>query len=641
MPNGIKKQVLGSNGTPTGEFRYYTESVAGSGVYDVLIPEPSSMTPARIGIRSLAPYKPEPVQVFNPQQFGVGDYYHPNFTCAIDFTDGKTVPERKALGINLFNAPTMDDAQKGALTFGEGMLYITESTCHKELEGPGVYESSLQTYFQKIWQYIPALGYGIDVGIKYAIFNIETSLGWGRDVYGQGGHWAKTWDQAKSLSIVCEKDGVTRTLEQLHNQGPAEWDREFTTRRANRMTLLLLVAREKGYPGLKVSFGASPYQGQPRIDFATGNSVFTDGACNVNHIGGSGNVITLNRPGGGTSTYTMAGNQWDYEDFVTGYYYDFYFDVPVRQDFIDIWVNKLPHTQNYPYIWSKMGVRHVFADEKGYIQLNRQRMLARQGVVRPFKRQVEPMYEANAAGIVAGQWVEANQGGEIFRVPHTHLQSSILYADLNKFDTPKVWQQPYEMDAFYCVTRFFAGNDEGWGFHMFPFNFAPESVRFPIINTNYYKHEMHTITAIHQARKRMQPYERYYTGSTLVEDPEVQINETGSWSAYSGTDAYNYNAGSFGVQKPSFMLRYKAVSGGWHVLIAGGMNQGWTTERTDQVRVPGGLLNGNKFRCKLRGPSVHIFEFFVRDSDTNQTYEAVPNTPTGWERPGYVPRIIS
>ena len=87
------------------------------------------------------------------------------------------------------------------------------------------------------------------------------------------------------------------------------------------------------------------------------------------------------------------------------------------------------------------------------------------------------------------------------------------------------------------------------------------------------------------------------------------------------------------------MLRYKKTETGWRVVILGGMNQGWTAERTDVVRVPGSGLNGNSFRVKLRGPSAQVYVFDVKASDKNQYYDAVPMANPSWEKPGYAGRV--
>ena len=55
--------------------------------------------------------------------------------------------------------------------------------------------------------------------------------------------------------------------------------------------------------------------------------------------------------------------------------------------------------------------------------------------------------------------------------------------------------------------------------------------------------------------------------------------------------------------------------------------------------MPGGLLNGNQFRIKLRGPAAQVFEFVVSNQDTDQIYEATPTPQFGFEQAGYAGRV--
>jgi hypothetical protein len=588
---------------------------------------PSDAVRSRLGGRSLIPYAPEAKQTFNPAQFGTGKYYSPTFRFSIDFVGTATKAERLAYGINTFNDFSVAEADRSQYNPGEGQAYITESGIHHTLEGAGVYESDLQTYYNMIWTRCPSYGYGQLSFMKYLVLNIETSSDWNRGLYGSGIIGWPSWDAAKGHSVKCETDGVTRTVEQISQMGDSWWQNETYIRRTNRYRLLLLVLKQKSHPTCKVFIGASPYQGRPRVDFKdNSHGVFLEGSCNVTAPGIGGDSqgnITFNNPDGGTKTYKLSGSAWDIEDICMGYYYLFNFDIS-NQDYQDIWVNKIAGSQNYPYLWSKIKTIHIVADEKGYIQLNRKRMLARQGVMRPFWRMVEPMYEAG--GFVDGAFPSTANA-----VPFPDLQNP------GGYETPKVWQPPYLMYSRYAVTRFFAGNETDWGFYLFPT--SPQFVRGDLAQIALYKHHLHTITSIFQARSDLQPLERFYSGSTLVEDPEVQLNQTGSFSAYDATDAYNYSGGVQGVQKPAYLLRYKATPNGWQVYILGGMNQDWTTERTDIIRVPGGLLNGNMFRVKLRGPAAQVYEFTVNSADNGQIYEATPVAVTDWEKKGYSGRV--
>ncbi|QHV99232.1 hypothetical protein [Spirosoma endbachense] len=589
---------------------------------------PTDAVRSRLGGRSLIPYAPENKRVFNPAQFGTNKYYSPTFRFSVDFVGTATKAQRLAYGVNTFNDFSVAEADRSQYSPGEGQAYITESGIHHTLEGEGFYVSDLQTYYNMIWSRCPAYGYGDLAFMKYLVLNIETSSDWKRDIYGSGLIGWPSWDVGKTKSVKCETDGVTRTVEQIQAMGDSWWQNETYIRRTNRYRLLLLVLKQKSHPSCKVSIGASPYQGRPRTDFEdNSHGVFLEGSCKVDAPGIGGDAqgnITFNNPDGGTRTYQLTGSAWDAEDFCMGYYYWFNFDIS-GQDYQDIWINKLPGTQNYPYLWSKIKTVHIVADEKGYIQLNRKRMLARQGVTRPFWRMCEPMYEGDGGFVDGGYPAIANP------VPFPDLQNP------GGYETPKVWQQPYAMYSRYAVTRFFAGNEQDWGFYLFPT--SPQFVRGDFSQIPLYNHDLHTVTALFQARADMQPLERFYTGSTLVEDPEVQLNGVGSFSAYNATAAYNYAGGVQGVQKPAYMLRYKQTATGWTVYVLGGMNQDWTAERTDIIRVPGGGVNGNMFRVKLRGPAAQIYEFSVNASDSGQIYEAVPTAQTNWEKAGYGGRV--
>ncbi|UHG93429.1 hypothetical protein [Spirosoma oryzicola] len=587
---------------------------------------PPDAVRSRSAGRTLIPYAPEGRGEFNPAQFGTGKYYSPTFRFSVDFAGLATKQQRLDYGINTFNDYAVEASTRSQYSPGEGQAYITESGIHHTLEGAAFYENDLQTYYNMIWSRCPSYGYGDLAFMKYLALNIETSSDWGFGIYGTGQYWP-SWESSKNHLVKCETDGVTRTVEQIRNMGDSWWQNETQIRRTNRYRLCMLVVKEKAHPDCKITFGASPYQGRPRMDFKNGNGIFAEGRCDVSHIGGdSQGNITLNNPDGGQRTYKLTGSHYDVEDFLMGYYYLFNFDIG-GQDYQDIWVNKKAGTQSLPYLWSKMKTVHIVADEKGYIQLNRKKMMDRQGKYRPFWRMMEPMYEGDG-GFVDGAYPATAQ-----RMPFDYIQNP------GGYETPKVWQPPYMTYSRYAVTRFFAGNEQDWGFYVFPT--SPQFVRGDFKSMPLYNHELHTYTAIFQARADMQPLERFYTGSTLIENPEVQVGGSGGFSAYDGTDAYNYSDGTYGVQKPAYLLRYKATATGWQVYILGGMNQGWTDERTDIVRVPGGLLNNNQFKVKLRGPGAQVYEFTVNSSDTNQTYEALPAAQTLWEKAGYSGRIGS
>ncbi|AQG79072.1 hypothetical protein [Spirosoma montaniterrae] len=605
-------------------------------------PSARSGAVSRLGIRLLTTYTPEPKRQFNPGQFGLNSYFSPNYRFSVDFAATGTPAQRRAQGVNLFNMWAVSEADKPRLPLGDGLYYVSESGLHGELEGAGYYESSLQQYYTKIWQSCPAAGYGNEAGVRHLIFNIETGNLWSKDFYG--GPKYPSWNDARNRRILCESDGQTRTLEQLHNSGL--WEREMVVRRTNRLVLLMQVAKEKGKPGTLVSYGASLYQGRPRMDFANRNNVFQDGQADVTKIGGNAQgFIALRKPGGGTGTYRITGSQWDYEDVMLGYYYLFNFDIG-RADYNDIWVNHKPGTQTYPYLWGRIKPIHIVADEKGYWQLNRRLMQLRQGKYRPTIRMMEPVYEGNTGGYVDGT-ILPNGDGEAARVPFPDLQNAWKEYDQSGRvvyeETPKVWQPPYLWYSRYVVHRFLEGDTPGAGFHVFPND--PRLVRRDPATVPGFNHHLHAYSSLFQARHDMQPYEKFYAGSTLVEDPDVQLNGSGPFQTYNGTQAYNYDDGKQNPPKPAYMLRYKPTATGWQVVVVGGMNQNWNEQRTDVLRVPGNGLNGNVFRVTLRGPSAHVFSFTVAKTDQKQVYQSSGSATGGRtaaipDVPGYAGQVI-
>ncbi|CAN5274971.1 hypothetical protein BH09BAC4_BH09BAC4_20630 [soil metagenome] len=615
------------------------ESKPNSNVFDQVVSTlPSDAAQGRLGGRSLLPYAPEPKGQINMTQFGAGKYFSPNFHFCIDILGNKSITERKAVGINTFTTWSVKPEHKSQLVFGDEMHYATENFLG-DMRNANFYFNSLQSFFNYAWGAVPAMGYGGWANTKYLVYDIESSLwlnagnheegplpGWNdAGFFSKQGSSNGNWHDIKKRPIQLEGSKETITIEQLAARGQAAWTNEMFVRRANRLTLLLEIARRKGKPGSKVSLGASMAQGEPRVDFEKENALFLEGICVVSNIGGdSQGNLTLKKPGGGTETFRFNGGFYDHEDFDQGYWYRGYPDFD-EWDKEDIFTKKKAGTQTYPYVWSKIKPLHIVGEEKGYIQENRRLMRLRNGKVRPIWRQIEPFYE--------GDW----------HAPFAEVQNIRRYGNDNFRDTPKLWQPPYEQYSRYVVTRFFAGDEPDWGFYLFPTD--PPDITKDLSNPAdpdtkaYYNFYQHPVSAMLQARADLQPYETYYPGSTLVEDPEVQVNQTGSFVAYNGVAAVNNNAGNHGPKRPAYMLRYKAVPGGWRVLIMGGMQQNWGEERIDIVRVPGGGLNGNQFKVKLRGPAAQVYEFMVKSADRNQTYEALPAAQSAWEKPGYSGRV--
>ncbi|GAB3994595.1 hypothetical protein GCM10028807_32530 [Spirosoma daeguense] len=637
MPNGFTIQTLDAGGTVI-DTKDYTESVAGSGNPDTLITGIITKSPARKGISQKKKYTREAKRTFVPGQFGSGLYFDPKYRFSVDFNPGpKTVAERKNDGISLFNVWAISEAEKASLSPADGMYYITESAFHNNgWEGASYFERTIADYEQQIVQFTPACGVnGPDKFCGILIFNIENSNSWERVKYDNPPHWT-SWDSHKNNTVQLESDSAKSTfpsgyatVEQLHNANLLEI--EGHTRRSNRLTLLFQVVRNKSAAGTKIIYGSSNQQGPPRTNQIGDPSQFMAFAgANVKHVGGdnSGN-ITLNG-----RSYTLTGNQYDKEDAMLGYFYHYRFDIS-QQDFSEIWEQRLPGTQTYEYLWGKMHPVHIVAEEKGYLQLCRQKMMQNQGVKRGIIRMIEPVYEPDAPCHINGI-------PRPVRAPFADLYNSIQIGDF--IETPKVWLQPYRSYSIYAVGRFLHGADFPLaGIYIFPTSNIFVRGDLNSHEWRLYNHHLHFYTALYQARFDMQPLEKFFPGSTLVEDPEVKINGVGNWESYTGVVAYNdaYNSSSSAGQKPAYIMRYKSTPFGYTVWILGGMNQGWNDTRTDLVRATGGLLSGNQFEVKLIGPEAQWYEFAVQNGDSNQTYQALPIVVEGERKPGYAGRVIN
>lgn len=606
-----KYKTTKTGGTTT----VYQESSTYPGSFDTVVSAlPGGATAARFGGRKALPYNREAKAVFNNNQFGTGKYFDPNYLFSADWNlNQENRATLESRGVNRFSRFVLPDQNEyNALPSSKRFYYQTENELHGPMEGAGYYESSLATLEDRYNAVIPSGNY-------YWVANIETSNEWTQWRYGENKFGYDSWSVAQNRSIVCEIDGQTRTLGQLFNTGL--WEAEANTRRNNRLALMMTIARRRN---TYCAYGSSMFQGEPRTNSLSTTNLFKEGTANVSAIGGDGQGnIVLN----GRSYTGINKNVFAYENSTLDYYYYMgWADFPVS-DYNDIWVNRLNGTQTMPYIWSKQVPYHITASEKGHWQANKYRMLTINGQIdRGSVRMQEPFFEDKF-------YLADGRSFPAF-VPFTELQNINIDGYLL---TPKLYLPPYYFYSTYMTHRFLEGSTPGSGYHLFN---APGITKVPSSHP-IYNHHLHSITALFQARNDMQPYEKFLAESTLVVDPEVQINSSGGWSAYSGAEAFAFGPdGGRGTQKPAYSLRYKAVTGGWIVLIIGGMNQGWTTERTDKVRVPGGGLNGNTFSIKLRGPATQAFEFFVVSGDSNQTYTA-SFASTSFEQPGYAGRIQS
>ncbi|GAB2538434.1 hypothetical protein [Spirosoma aerophilum] len=578
---------------------------------------PAGKPGSRSGVQLLNAYRPEPAGQFHPEQFGE-KIYSDNFKFSVDFAGERGIAARRAVGENLFQLSSLNEAQKQELAFGDGFLYMTESGIHGELEGAGYFESSLQEYYTYIYNRIPALGgNGPDNSVGIGAFDIETSNYWSKSSY-TGTRFFPAWESRKKKRIICEFDGKTRSLEELDAQGLME--REQNVRRGNRVALLFALVRERARPGVKLSYGPSMYQGQPNLDALTNMTPFLESFPDVRYIGGKPDgTITLRRPNGGTATYVLKGSQYENEDIMMGYYYLFHFDIS-GADFREIWM-KNPTKKTYSDLWTAIKPWDIVADEKGFLQMNRDFMVRKYGKPHPIIRMWEPVYEDNTAGVVDGVFGNTTAA----RVPFPHLKTERIAKENG--DVPKVWQAPYLAYSRYMVTRFFAGDEPGWGVHIFP---SGSSVRLSGVDS--YQHFLHPYTSVYQARADMQPLESWFAGSTLIEDPEVKMNGSTQWVAYTGAQAHGYHSGKMDPPKPAAMLRWKANETGGHtVYILIGIKQGFGESSTHLIRVPNGGLNGTVFKTTIYGPSAHLFRFDIPASERGQIYMASSvNPPAGY-----------
>ncbi|GAB3883501.1 hypothetical protein [Spirosoma agri] len=572
---------------------------------------PADVTRSKKAIQRLNTYTTEAKATFNTAQFGTGKYFDPNYFFSIEFNGNlDNVPTRKAQGVSMFSShvqPNQDEYN--ALPQNQKIYYGFEGSLHGQYEGAKYYESTIEQLEAQYNSSIPS-------GYFYAVPNIETSTEWNQWRYvQQTGHGYDSWQVAQNRSIKCESDGVTRTLGQLYSSGL--WDIEMTVRRANRNAIMATIFRARN---TYFAYGSSMKQGEPRIGDIGNKSVFIEGTPRLTFIGGNDATGTITLNG---RTYTgINKNVYGYENSMLDYYY--YFSSTLNSsDYQSIFIAKNPGTQTLPYIWSKQLPYHIVASEKGHWQANKWKMQNVPGQTdRGSVRMQEPFYEGNfytTDGVEVGAFM-----------PFAEVQG----VPVDGFSyTPKVWLAPYLTYGAYVVHRFLEGSTPGSGYHLFN---APGQAKLPSSH-GIYNHHLHTITAIFQARNDMQPLERFYAGSTLVQDPDVQLLETGSWLNYNGSDAFGFQAdGGRLPQKPAYIVRYKPTSSGWQVYVEGGMNQDWTASRIDRIRLPG-ALNGNVMRVKLTGPSVHVYEFAISSGDTGQVYEATQTITT--TVPGYGGRL--
>ena len=615
----------------------YRESIPGTGNFDqqLLGPLPPDAVPYAGGGRVLNPYTPEANATINLAQFGLDKYYSPTFHFQVDFGGWESVNDRRRYGVNTFGFWNVGEPDQ--LRAGEGFYFLTENFLGDQATAHGFNMESLQTFVTKAYPKVPAVGYGEFARYKYLSFNIEAAItldpgnkgsnlpGFPNAYYSDGGN--PDWNSVKGNSIQMETTGEWITLEALAARGYTAWYNEFYSRLATRMAALCEMARLKAAPGVKISSGSPLRIALPNRGDQTSGGTWIGSDCKVDKIGGdSQGNITLALPDGTSWTVKLNGCLYDHEDFnnmaIGRQFTEF-----STEDFNDIWVQKKAGTQTVPYVWSKEKPKGIVAEEKGLLQHQRQRMRTRllSHSTYPVKREVQLFYESRS-----------------YELPFVELQGLLRFGGNSFRDTPRLWHPPVDQYGRYVVIRFFAGDEPDWGFHLFPQS-QYDCLKNPLTFSEpgyrqFYNHSLHSVSALYQARADMQYLETYYPGSTLVEDPEVQIGATGSFQNYNGVEAFDTYPNP---QKPAYILRWKAVPGGYRVVIVGGIQQNWTDEHTDVIRLPNGGLGGAKFRMKLIGNYAHIYEFFVASADAGLTYDALPTAVPSRTKPAYSGWIIN
>jgi len=573
----------------------------------------------RQGLQLALPYRPEPKASFEPTQFGTGKAFADNYRFSVDFNPHRySVEQLRGLGQTMFSRFLWgtDDAPFRSLPAGDRWYYQTENELHGPYEGAKYFESDLADI--EAWYY-----HAIPSNMGHWVANIETSNGWRPYMYdGSGRHGYDSWEVAKNRRIRCEFDGQVRSLEELQQSGL--WDREEQTRRTNRLTVGLTLAKERNGQAL---YGSSMWQGIPWTTALNTAEVFQEGYADVSRIGGDGDGnISLNG-----RRYKLTGSVWDAESAMCDYFYYFNFTLS-RPLFNDIYLGSDLAKKTYPTLWAAMDPFDIVGSEKGHYQANAHRMLVRQGRIRGSYRMLIGVFEDNRAGIIGGRFP-----GEAARPPQPELANTLQWTDSGKtlFDTPKIWLPPYMPAGAYTVHRFLSGDRPQSGYHHWE---SPQRASDPL-TVPYYNHELHTVTNLWWARHNLQPLEFWYSNTTLTEDPLVQINRQGDYRAYSGAEAFGrYPDGTSQAPKPSYIVRSKAVKGGTQVAIVGGYPQGWYATRRDNLQVP--ALPGVTFDITLFGPQAHVYCVFVPTGQAGP-YTLTPSLSPETSRPGYAGRILT
>lgn len=478
-------------------------------------------------------------------------------------------------------------------------LYLTESGLNRDKEGYLYWRSTLAEMEQLWMNTIPGHGRGVLV-----FPNQETSNFWSRWYHGNQngegniGHFPP-WPQIKDDVIVLESQPGSMTVEQLFNSGL--YNQEIAVRRQNRLHIQHAIIQRNGAAS---GIGSSAYQGDPGPNTLTNATRFLDeGSANVNNIGGSNGVITLNG-----RTYTgIEGSFWKRETVNLNYYY--YFDCRINGKVLEDPDYENP---NHPYanISSAVELYKLIQDPNPVARevghwLGNDRLLKQVhgGKSIPTVRMTELHYEGGA------RWPKP------FRAIYPWG------------DPAKIWLPPVTMRTIYMVNHFLEGETENAGFHIFYAAGSPnQGIIYNLDSRPNLNHEFHTLDALFAARRDMEPMIDKISGSTLITDLDIRVGNTGDFQRLNGVDSWNQN-------KPCFVARPKVSPTGTSVLLMGGYGQSFNTTRTDQVRIPG-YGNGSVIEITYKGPDVQFFEvFFPADGGTMQ-YVAKSIVPA-WEKQGY------
>lgn len=602
------------------------ESVPGSQVFDTIVPGglPAGATRVNLATRRAVSYaRSTDKRTLNLTQF-IGSQI--NSKCVFNAgvrLDSISLDDWRKMGVNRIGqyACNQDDDGQAPLNIigarfddvpaGEKFFMHDEAALHGPYEGHRFWMAPLSEIEARYDSVIPALGANV-----YWCANVEISSYWTRAMYFEPNTgkallpWYGTWDDHKNESIVCEIDGQTRTLEQLDSQGL--FVREQNLRRANRVQLMMRVARNKG---LKVAYGASMAQGLSYIGHGQEAPRFNDDATpDVRFAGGdaAGN-ITLNG-----RQYKLTGSFYELEDWHCLYHYFAHADQRYAADPVtgfQIGSDAYHALTNYEDLWKQIWTYHPFGQSAALWAANRGKMRQINHVV-PQVRLYELFYEFDDTRIPRG--------------------FGISVPELPKIDLP-----PYELHGIVAEHSLLDG-DWGGGSTLFHAEGTPsQGIIYNLAQKEKWRLSMNTIEAIYQGIRDIEPVINWMAdGATVLVETGVEVKLQGA-STYKQIDfsaAFNYRGGGgYNAPQPLYITRYKQTSLGTEIRFGAAMEQRWDDQRTDTIRIPG-IGNGNVIEVTLKGRSFHIFEVLFPTGVSNQTFIA-KSVVDAWSKPGYAGRL--